>query len=258
MPWCPKCKSEYREGFTVCTDCGCRLVEEEQSAELVSLTFGDAEQMESLADFLRYSGIRELECREDQNDGQVELLVARDELEKAAAAVRVFLVQENQRLAGSSLYQDSSQRADENRSSGWMLLILGILGLVLAVLGIMEVLPLRLGNPYLFYGVIIAIFLLFTVAGAMSIKSASFFAKKAESENSLRSTMLDWCKENLRADDIDSQVCSEDMLEEVRYLNRTAFIRKRLNHQFVNLDQDFLDKFVDDHVYGMFFEETEE
>lgn len=27
MPWCPKCKSEYREGFTVCADCGVELVE---------------------------------------------------------------------------------------------------------------------------------------------------------------------------------------------------------------------------------------
>lgn len=25
--WCPKCRSEYREGFTVCTDCGRALVE---------------------------------------------------------------------------------------------------------------------------------------------------------------------------------------------------------------------------------------
>ena len=29
MPWCPKCKSEYREGFTVCADCGTKLVDEE-------------------------------------------------------------------------------------------------------------------------------------------------------------------------------------------------------------------------------------
>jgi hypothetical protein len=27
MPWCPKCKTEYREGFTVCSDCGSPLVE---------------------------------------------------------------------------------------------------------------------------------------------------------------------------------------------------------------------------------------
>jgi hypothetical protein len=27
MPWCPKCKSEYREGFETCTDCGANLVD---------------------------------------------------------------------------------------------------------------------------------------------------------------------------------------------------------------------------------------
>ncbi|MBZ9686771.1 hypothetical protein G9F72_010585 [Clostridium estertheticum] len=27
MSWCPKCKCEYREGFTSCSDCGCELVE---------------------------------------------------------------------------------------------------------------------------------------------------------------------------------------------------------------------------------------
>lgn len=27
MSWCPKCKYEYREGFTNCSSCGCDLVE---------------------------------------------------------------------------------------------------------------------------------------------------------------------------------------------------------------------------------------
>ena len=27
MPWCPKCKNEYREGFTVCSECGVELVD---------------------------------------------------------------------------------------------------------------------------------------------------------------------------------------------------------------------------------------
>lgn len=28
MPWCPKCRNEYREGFESCSDCGVALVEE--------------------------------------------------------------------------------------------------------------------------------------------------------------------------------------------------------------------------------------
>lgn len=246
MPWCPKCKSEYREGFTVCADCGCALVEEDQ----------------------------------------IELTVKKEELERAAAAVRAFLIQENQRWSeengnqksnaeadsaeadqlrdasvvhrtsrGSSLYQDSSQKADDNRSAGWMLLIVGTLGILLVILGITGILPLNLGNPYLFYGVMGAIFLLFLVAGGVSIKNAKIFAKKAESEHSLRSTMLEWCRETLDANEIDRQVGAEGTPEEILYFSRTAYIRERLNQQFLNLDQDFLDKFVDDHVYGMIFEE---
>lgn len=28
MPWCPKCKTEYREGFNICSDCNIELVPE--------------------------------------------------------------------------------------------------------------------------------------------------------------------------------------------------------------------------------------
>ena len=27
MPWCPNCKTEYRDGFTTCADCGAQLVD---------------------------------------------------------------------------------------------------------------------------------------------------------------------------------------------------------------------------------------
>lgn len=296
MPWCPRCKSEYREGFTVCADCGCQLVEDDQTKTPVPLTFGEREQMEALQDFLRYNGIKDLELITDEQDGQSELRVLPAELERAAAAVRVFLSLEEQRskdegakaqdigtdgdaqvetnmheaqmllreastvrktFQGSSGYQDSYERANDNRSSAWILLIIGILGLVLVALSIVEVIPLKLGNPYLFYGVMTAVFLLFLVTGIMSMRSAKFFAKKAESENSLRSTLLDWCRENLKPDEIDREVSAADTPEEVLYFSRTSYIKEKLNHQFLNLDQDFLDKFVDDHVYETVFGQRE-
>ncbi|WP_339063472.1 hypothetical protein [Tepidibacillus marianensis] len=33
MPWCPKCESEYREGFKRCKDCDVDLVEQLDIAE---------------------------------------------------------------------------------------------------------------------------------------------------------------------------------------------------------------------------------
>ena len=42
---CPKCKNEYREGFTVCADCGVQLVESLDDGDMVPLIFGKNEHI---------------------------------------------------------------------------------------------------------------------------------------------------------------------------------------------------------------------
>lgn len=148
-------------------------------------------------------------------------------------------------------------RTGKNRIFAWILLIGGSLGLVMTAFGAMGVLAIETENPYLFYGVLSAVFLLFVLTGAMSIRTTRFFERRVESENSLRNTLLDWCRENLRSEEIDSKLGADQAPEETLYLSRTAYIRDKLNHQFVNLDQDSLKKFVDDHVYNMIFGEDE-
>lgn len=228
MPWCPKCKSEYREGFTVCADCGTKLVDEEpmendavKADEDVMFDAIPAEQV--------FTELTKQKAEESETEKQEETV-------------------------SYIPYQDSSERASENRSSGWILMIIGTIGIVLVILGATEILPIRMGNPYLFYGVMGAIFILFLVSGIMSIKNAKLFDKKAESENSLRSTLLDWCKENLNAEEIDKAVKSEEDTEEILYFKRFTCIKEKLNRQFVNLDQGFLEKFIDDYVYEEIFE----
>ncbi|MCM1056181.1 MAG: hypothetical protein NC517_01020 [Firmicutes bacterium] len=267
MPWCPKCKTEYREGFTVCADCGSRLVterpddgptgelweegpendsernpwEERPGAQGCASYFGN-EIGESCP---MYPG-EELagECLADSAEDPVDAEDVRLSGEETARQARA---------GENGLYQDSSERASDNRSSAWVLLGLGTAGLIVMILGVTGILPLRLGNPYLFYGVMGAIFILFVVAGIVSMKNARFFEKKAESENSLRQTLLDWCGENLKAEEIDAEVCAEGMSDEIAYFRRSSCIKERLNHQFVNLNQGFLNQFIDDYVYDRIF-----
>lgn len=218
MPWCPKCKTEYRDGFKVCADCGSSLVDEQPADDVVVET---QEPEEKIAEEI------------DEDD--------------------VALLRSDSK--GGSMYQDSADKANDNRSSAWILLILGIAGLIFVVLGATEVLPIKLGNSYLFYGVMGAVFILFVVGGIVSMKNAKFFERKAESENSLKNILLDWCRENLKASEIDGRVGGQGLQEEILYFRRFAYIKQILNYQFVNLDQGFLDKLIDEVIYDMIFED---
>lgn len=232
MPWCPKCKSEYRDGFTVCADCGSELVDELPPEE-----WQEALQEEQQPE---QQHIEQEQEEASETFGEPE--EGAEEPEEAGK--RSF-----------APYQDSSERASENRSSGWVLLIIGGIGIVAVILGIAGVLPITLGNAYLFYGVMGAIFILFFISGLMSFQNAKLFEKKAESENSLRSTLTEWCMGNLQPEAIDSEVRTEEDSEETLYFKRVHYIKDRLNHQFVNLDQSFLDSFIDDFIYDRIFKE---
>uniref|UniRef100_UPI004057564A hypothetical protein n=1 Tax=Acetatifactor sp. TaxID=1872090 RepID=UPI004057564A len=157
------------------------------------------------------------------------------------------------------MYQNSSERAEENRSSAWTLMIVGGIGLVAMLLCLFGVIPLRLGNPYMFYGVMCAVFILFIVMGVVSMKNAKIFAKKAESENTLRDAMTKWYQESLNAEKVDDGLAGEEeeIPNEILYFKRVQKIKDMFNHQFMNLDQVFLEHFIDEEVYDYIFSDTE-
>lgn len=159
-------------------------------------------------------------------------------------------------------YRDSSTSAEDNKSSGWILLIVGVAGLIFVVLGMTGVIPIKFTNPYLFYGVLIAIFLLFTVMGVVSMFNAKKFESSAKNEKSIKQSLIEWSLENLSAEDIDNKAnlngfSLEEMPIEEKYFRRAAVIRVLLNAQFINLDQGLLDSVIDNDIYDKVFGEDE-
>lgn len=150
----------------------------------------------------------------------------------------------------------NSANEKEYRSSAWALLLVGGIGLAFDVFGITGVFPLNLDNPYLFYGVTMAVFILFLVMGALSMKSAIVFAEKAQEENTLLEAVETWCREHLSAEETDAalQDFSEDE-KQLQYFGRVEYLKERINNQFLNLDQGLLEQLIDEKIYDMVFGE---
>jgi len=230
MPFCPKCKNEYREGFTTCSECKCDLVDSLEDYELSEKEKKEAEYARERELFAQLiSGESEIDESDEESEAE--------ENKTAHKSVR------------TGVYIDSESKASENKSSGWTFLIVGLAGLVAMALIMAGIIPLSL-NPnakFLIYGVMIAMFALFVVIGVISMRNSTKFERDAKSEKSLFNEMMDYCKSSLSADTIDAIAKNSpiELTEEELYFRRFEVLKKNLSEKFLNLDEAFLDNFID-------------
>ncbi|MDE6406862.1 MAG: hypothetical protein K2M20_14565 [Lachnospiraceae bacterium] len=157
-------------------------------------------------------------------------------------------------------YQSSEAKAENNRSSAYTLLAVGGVGFIAVLLIFFNVIPVYRNagiNRYLVCGVMGAMFVLFIVFGFVSMRDSKLLLVKAKSENSLRSEIARWCQENLNGADIDAEILEEgetleELSEEERYYRRTERMRAAIDDKFMNLDEAFVDNFVDGYYQEMY------
>ncbi len=249
MPICPKCKYEYREGMTYCPDCKCDLVDELEELP-------DTEELEEA--YITPTDISEADIQICMNDVEVS-----DDEEELISRER------HQDGYKSGIYRNSAERAEDNKSSAWTLLSVGVLGIVVLILIMMGVLPIQLYGvtKYLIYGVMFALFILFIVMGIISLRNSKIFAQKAESEVTLSDSMKEWCRANINAEQLDAilfgesdtadaedEEPGEEITSEAKYFKRIIAIKHMLADKFMNLDEGFLEDFVDN-IYEEIFED---
>lgn len=221
MPWCPNCKDEYKEGITTCADCGCELVDDlsliEENDDLEEDTFENEE--DELAE-----AYEELEQEEEEFETEV--------------------------------YINNEEKAEENRTSAYTLLIIGSLGFIGVVLYMLDVFggSMSKTSKYMITGVMGSLFLLFIIMGIVSLRNFKLFKKRAYKENNLTSEITKWSLQTFNKDDIDSKLSLGEMLEEAKYFERTKYIKSTIRSQFMNLDESYLNRLVDE-IYPSIFEE---
>lgn len=157
-------------------------------------------------------------------------------------------------------YQSSASKAQDNRSSAYTLLAVGGIGFIVVLLIFFNVIPLYRNagiTKYLVCGVMGAMFILFIVFGIVSMRDSRLLLVKAKSENSLCSEITRWCQESLDCAGIDALILEEEgvdakLTEEEKYYRRTEKMRAAIEDKFMNLDEAFLDNFVDEYYQEMY------
>lgn len=249
MPWCPNCRDEYREGITVCADCGAELVDD------LSL------YPEKTEEFSEYEGYEVEEepvkvvSAEDLSHLSPEQLM---ELAKKASAFNMQYDEDAQAPANpqaSSVYINNEEKAEENKSSAYTLLVIGGLGIVAVVLFFFDIIHFNINKfgRYTITGVMGALFILFFVMGIVSLKNFRAFKKKAVKENNLTIEIKKWCLDNFFKDEIDSFCRFGQTPEEVKYFERTKIMKSRINNQFMNLDDAYVNRLIEE-IYPEVFE----
>ncbi len=157
-------------------------------------------------------------------------------------------------------YIRNNEKASDYKSTGLLLTVFGGIGILFVLLTVIGIIPEYLGNPYLSYGVLFAVFALFFVMGIISIRNAGIFEKKAKSDHTLEKRILDFVGNELNSADVDAQAdISDSDAPEILYFKRTECLKKIISNKFVNIDPGFLDNLIDEELYDQIFSgKTEE
>ncbi len=199
-------------------------------------------------------------------------------------------------------YQSNAELAKDNHSSGAMLIIVGIIGIVIDLI-VFSTNPFNVPefNRFLSCGVMLALFILFIVMGILSLRTYKILIVKAAEEDNLKKELTKWCDDNLTKEKIAVEiyelehsedeeaaesVVSENMAEtivkevdeeveiiaddeaepeddnlqeeaidridEALFFARTEAMKKIISQNFINLDSDLLDSFVDEYYVKVY------
>lgn len=235
MAWCPNCKCEYVEGIKVCADCGCELVDFETIEE---------------------DGRSEQEIDVDMAVAMMQAM--KEEGLEIPVDEEAFSYDEEEPVKFYKPYVNNDEKAEDNKASAYTLLLVGGVGLVFILLMFFEVLPIRLtlSSKYMICGVMGVMFILFIVMGMVSLRNSKILKKKARKENNLTREIKRWCLEAFGKEEVDEILGVHALPEELKYFQRFDYMKKTIKNQFMNLDEAYLDRLIEE-IYPEIFEKEE-
>lgn len=294
MPFCPKCKNEYRPGIKMCSDCKVELVDDLNNAP-VALARGIEESLKEIQAFLNTNGLQSTFITYDKVRDTHELYADKKDVEKAAGLLQVFQAKKQMEylsekyeipmdemtperakelmeqemeeakeaqksakgkgVAAKNSYVDKRQRAEEYKSSGYVLTIVGIIGLLVLIGMYTGMIPgfESLRTNYMFLGVMGALFIVFIVVGLMSFTKIKSIIGQAEADEDMSAKVKALMEEKLTKAILD-KIASGGAEEEL-FFQRAEYMEREIKKEFPDIDDAFCEKLIDER-YSELYEDN--
>lgn len=304
MSWCPNCKTEYREGITVCADCGSPLVDElkEDNTQCVAV-FDKEDSANKFSEFLTYSEITEVHVAFSDEEKGFAVYVAEEHLTDAKKLYRAFDLSETKKEretkkeaeedeknpfsqtfedAFANAYEEAFEEAEENnvdvsdvdveipletvipkssvtyvkkeeryndfRSTFYIFLIFGVLGIAFTILNMTEIITLF--SSWMQYIVLGAISIIFVIIAIVSYNKSKTLFDEIDYEKEVTSSIKAWLNENITEETL-SQFENDVDAKEVIFLRKIEYIKKCLNDHYTFDNDTYVDELIEE-----FYNET--
>lgn len=202
--WCPQCRSEYRDGITMCAECGVPLVK----TLPIEIDPSAAEQKARALD--RADSLENMRALSDGNKAYVEM---------------------------QAKYEDM-------KSTAYSFILVGTAGLILMALMFAGIIPLQFAAYMKsIMGVVMGgMFLIFLVIGVRSYMQLSELKQKVLKETEDIDAAKNWFFNQFSAKSVDVslEIREEEPMQQ-KFFRRSHFIKQQLQVQFADFGEPFLD-----------------
>lgn len=157
-------------------------------------------------------------------------------------------------MHSANMYENSEDKYKDNLSSAITFFVCGAAGIIILILndlGILKFVVKGSSNFILINIVLGLLFVGFIAIGFWSLKYSKNIKNKAAIENKDTDTILAWLNENVSRDDIESSY-NNDIAEEMKYFNRSDYIKSAVLKQFPETEDNLADTVADKYIDTLF------
>lgn len=233
--------------------------------ELLLFSDPNKEIIDESLTFLKDAGYEDASIRRAESESMYEIYIPEEQFDEARQELLDYLQSELEESALTTeddpaavkqkSYKDLSENYKEENSSAWMLVIFGIIGLIalgLEMAGVFTI-PVASNIKPVFYLVMAAMFITFTVGGFLSFRTAARLKQEAESTSNLYEQLKYYASNDISPEQVDASITDlETMSEEERYFARAAYIRRAVSEAFSSTNPAYLDAMVEDVIHLLY------